>query len=84
MSKILTRYELVMTPEAVAEMLRTGSRHKIEDGLPHEFGEEPDLVSADIDDRGYLRLVFVDRGAEQAPPIAICKPLTITTLEELP
>lgn len=77
------RHEFVFTSNAVAELLRQGARHEIVDGLPHEYGEEPTLVSADLDQDGKLRLIFEDAGSDEWPPIHICKAATIKTIEEL-
>lgn len=86
MSDIPTRYELVFTPEAIAECLRTGARHHIVDGLPHDFGEEPRLTGARLDDDGKLRLFFCygEPGENEKAPLLICKALTVHTIEELP
>lgn len=86
MSLVKTEYEIVFTPQAVAELLREGATHKIIDGLPFEYGEEPHLADAIIGFDGKLRLIFIKDGAVPTagdPAITIVKPITITTLEEL-
>lgn len=74
---------LKFTALAVAELLRTGARHEIVNGLDHEYGDEPTLMDAHVNGAGELEVTFRHGSALEQPTQTNYKTVEVRTLEEI-